>query len=156
MQKSHFKPRQFLPETIVLTDTAHTAPVFDKLAAKLAAVASVTDLEAWLRHHSEVSAALAESSSLAYIAMTCQTDDEAREKAYMHIVEVVDPWLKPRQFALLQKLVSSPSFSKLPKLYDVFRRSAETQVKLYREENIARETQIAKITQQYQKLSGAM
>ena len=26
----------------------------------------------------------------------------------MHIVEVVDPWLKPRQFALMQKLDQSP------------------------------------------------
>src|SRR5277367_2906614 len=137
MQTSPFAPRQFLPETIDLTDTAQLAPVFDKLAARLDAAASVADLEAWLRDHSEVCAALAESSSLAYIAMTCQTDDEAREKAYMHIVEVVDPWLKPRQFALMQKLVASPFFAKLPALYDVFRRSVETQVKLYREENVA-------------------
>jgi oligoendopeptidase F len=91
-----------------------------------------------------------------YIAMTCQTDDEAKEKAYLHIVEVVDPWLKPRQFALMQKLVASPFFAQLPPLYDVFRRSVETQVKLYREENVARETAVAKLTQQYQKLSGAM
>src|SRR5271155_1520350 len=156
MQKSHFKPRQFLPETIVLTDTAHTAPVFDKLAAKLAAVASVADLEAWLRDHSEVCAALAESSSVTYIEMTCQTDDEAKEKAYMHIVEVVDPWLKPRQFALMQKLSQSPFFAQLPPFYAVYRRSVETQVKLYREENVARETTVAKLTQQYQKISGSL
>ena len=31
-----------------------------------------------------------------------------------------------------------------------------TQVKIYREENVARETQIAKLAQQYQKISGAM
>ena len=92
MQTSHFAPRQFLPETIDLTDTTQLVPVFDKLTAGLDAVASVSDLEAWLRDHSEVCAALAESSSLTYIAMTCQTDDEAKEKAYLHIVEVVDPW----------------------------------------------------------------
>ena len=156
MQKSHFKPRQFLPETIDLTDTAQLAPVFDKLAAKLAAVASVADLEAWLRDHSEVCAALAESSSVTYIEMTCQTDDETKEKAYMHIVEAVDPWLKPRQFALMQKLAQSPFFAQLPAFYEVYRRSVETQVKIYREENVARETQVAKLTQQYQKISGAM
>src|SRR5271154_2063512 len=117
MQKSHFAPRQFLPETIDLTVTAQLTPVFDQLAAKLDAVASVADLEAWLRDHSEVCAALAESSSLIYIAMTCQTDDEAKEKAYMHIVEVVDPWLKPRQFALMQKLAQSPHFKELPPFY---------------------------------------
>jgi oligoendopeptidase F len=156
MQTSHFQPRQFLPETIDLTDTAQLAPVFDKLSAALDAAASVADLEAWLRDYSEVCAALAESSSLTYIAMTCQTDDEAKEKAYMHIVEVVDPWMKPRQFALMQKLDQSPWFKQLPAFYEVFRRSVDTQVKIYREENVARETQVAKLTQQYQKLSGSM
>lgn len=156
MQTSPFAPRQFLPATIDLTDTAQLAPVFDKLNAELDKAASVADLEAWLRHHSEVSAALNESSSVTYIRMTCQTDDEAREKAYMHIVEVVDPWLKPRQFALMQKLTQSPFFKQLPPLYDVFRRSVETQVKIYREENVARETEVARLTQQYQKISGAM
>src|ERR1700683_751273 len=156
MQTSHFAPRQFLPESIDLSDTAQLAPVFDKLSAKLDAAKSAADLEAWLRDHSEVTAALSEASSLAYIAMTCQTDDEEKEKAYMHIVEVVDPWLKPRQFALMQKLAQSPFFAKLPAFYEVYRRSVETQVKLYREENVARETQVAKLTQQYQKISGAM
>jgi len=156
MQISHFAPRQFLPETLDLTDTAQLAPVFEKLETKLNAIASVADLEAWLRDHSEVCAALAESSSLTYIAMTCQTDDPGHEKAYMHIVEVVDPWLKPRQFALMQKLAQSPCFKQLPPFYEVFRRSVETQVKIYREENVARETQVAKLTQQYQKISGGM
>src|SRR6202453_2692599 len=156
MHTSHFAPRQFLPETIDLTDTAQLEPIFDKLSAELDAVKSIVDLELWLLHHSEVCAALAESSSLAYITMTCQTDDEAKEKAYMHIVEVVDPWLKPRQFALMQKLDKNSFFKKLPAFYEVYRRSVDTQVKIYREENVARETQVAKLTQQYQKISGAM
>jgi oligoendopeptidase F len=156
MQTSHFAPRTFLPETIDLTNTAQLAPIFDRLDASLLEVASVPDLEDWLRDHSEVSAALAESSSLTYIHMTCQTDDEAKEKAYMHIVEVVDPWLKPRQFALMQKLADSEYFGQLPAFYEVYRRSVATQVKIYREENVARETQVAKLTQQYQKISGSM
>jgi oligoendopeptidase F len=156
MQTQHFAPRRFLPETIDLTDTAQLAPIFDRLKKALVAVNSVGELETWLASHSEVCAALSESSSLAYIRMTCQTDDEAREKAYLHIVEVVDPWLKPRQFALLQKLVSLPEFKKLPESYAVYCRSVEAQVKIYREENVARETAVAKLTQQYQKISGGM
>ena len=156
MQTSHFAPRRFLPEQIDLTDTAQLAPVFDRLTAKLDQAKSASDLEAWLRDHSEVSAALDESSSLTYIAMTCQTDDPAKEKAYLHIVEVVDPWLKPRQFALRQKLAASPWFAQLPEMYAVFKRSVETQVKIYREENVARETEIARLSQQYQKICGSM
>jgi oligoendopeptidase F len=156
MQIAHFQPRRFLPETIDLTDLAQLAPVFDRLAARLDAAGSVADLEAWLRDHSEVCAALSESSALAYIAMTCQTDDEAKEKAYLHIVEVVDPWLKPRQFGLMRKLAGSPFFAQLPPFYAVYRRSVEAQVKIYREENVARETTVAKLAQQYQKISGGL
>jgi oligoendopeptidase F len=156
MQISRFTPRRFLPDVIDLTDTEQLAPIFDQLSTRLDSVASVADLEAWLADHGEVCAALAESSSLTYIAMTCQTDDEAKEKAYMHIVEVVDPWLKPRQFALMQKLSQSPYFGQLPEFYAIYRRSVATQVKLYREENVARETAIARLTQQYQKISGSM
>jgi oligoendopeptidase F len=156
MQTSRFAPRRFLPETIDLTDTAQLAPIFQRLESALDAAGSVADLEAWLANYGEVCAALAESSSLAYIAMTCQTDDEARERAYLHIVEVVDPWLKPRQFALMQKLATLPWFHQLPPYYAVFRRSVEAQVKIYREENVARETEIAKLSQQYQKISGGM
>jgi oligoendopeptidase F len=156
MQTSPFVPRVFLPAEIDLTDTAQLAPVFDRLDAELARAASLSDLEKWLGHHSEVSAALAESSSLIYIAMTCQTDDPAREKAYLQIVEVVEPWLKPRQFALMQKLAASPLFAELPPLYAVFRRSVEQQVKIFREGNIVRETEIAKLSQQYQKIAGSM
>ena len=156
MHTTPFAPRQFLPQIIDLTDTAQLAPIFDRLDQNLAAVSTVAELEQWLADHSEVCAALGESSSLTYIAMTCQTDDPAREKAYLHIVEVVDPWLKPRQFALMQKLAALPLFQKLPPFYDVYRRSVEAQVKIYREENVARETTVAKLTQQYQKISGAM
>jgi oligoendopeptidase F len=156
MQISPFAPRQFLPVDIDLTDTAQLAPVLEKLEAELDRAASVAELEAWLGHASEVTAAIAESGSLIYIAMTCQTDDPAREKAYLHIVEVVDPWLKPRQFALMQKLVRSPLFAQLPPFYAVLRRSVEAQVKIYREENIVRETELAKLSQQYQKISGGM
>ena len=156
MQTSHFAPRRFLPEIIDLTDTAQLEPVFQRLSAKLGQASSVADIESWLADHSEVCAALGESSSLAYIAMTCQTDDEAREKAYMHIIEVVDPWLKPRQFELMQKLAASPWFDRLPSFYEVFRRSVRAQVKIYREENIPRETEVARLAQQYQKVSGGM
>jgi oligoendopeptidase F len=56
----------------------------------------------------------------------------------------------------MQKLAQSPFFKQLPPFYEVYRRSVGTQVKIYREENVARETQIAKLTQQYQKISGGM
>jgi oligoendopeptidase F len=156
MKIEPYEARKFLPKKIDLTDVKALVPVFDQLKQQLEAVDSVEALEQWLRTHSEVNAALAESGALINIAMTCQTDDPEREKAYLHLVEVVDPWLKPRQFELCRMLAASPYFSKLPALYDVYRRSVETQVRLYREENVPRQTEEAKLCQQYQKINGAM
>src|SRR5260221_595501 len=121
MNITPYQPRQFLPKEVDLTDIEKLAPLFDRLKTNLEAVRSVAELERWLQDHSEVSAALAESSSIRYIAMTCQTDDPEREKAYLKIIEVVQPWLKPRQFELLQKLVAIPWFRQLPSSYEIFR-----------------------------------
>ncbi|HEY8966056.1 MAG TPA: M3 family oligoendopeptidase, partial [Candidatus Methylacidiphilales bacterium] len=51
---------------------------------------------------------------------------------------------------------AKPAFEALPAYYDVFRRGVATAVKLYREKNIPRETEAAKLCQSYQKISGAM
>src|SRR5947207_10192044 len=97
----------------------------------------------------EVSAAIGQSSSIKYIEMTCQTDDPQKESVYLQFVEIVEPWLKPRQFELLQMLVKKPAFEQLPDYYCIFQRSVKTRVKLFREENVPRETEETKLSQQY-------
>ncbi|PAW78939.1 MAG: peptidase M3 [Verrucomicrobia bacterium Tous-C9LFEB] len=156
MKISPYRPRRFVPQTIDLTDTAQLAPIFESLKEKLDVARTAEQLEVWLDDYSEVCAALSESSAITYIRMTCQTDDPEREKAYLKIVEEIDPWLKPRQFELMQLVSTHPLLPKLPSYYNIFRRSVQTRVKLYREENVARETEEAKLCQQYQKISGAM
>jgi oligoendopeptidase F len=101
-------------------------------------------------------AALDEEASRRYIAMTCHTDNADAEKAYLHFVEHVEPQLKPRQFALEQIYVAHPQFNYLPKArYQVFNRDVKNHVELFRAENVALETEEAKLCQQYQKLIGA-
>lgn len=151
-----FQPRRFLPNDINLTDPAALGPVFERLSARLGSAGHAEALEAWLEEYGEVSAAIAEVFAQTYIAMTCQTDDPAREAAYMHLVEVVEPWLKPRQFELQQALVAHPGFDSLPDYYNVWRRSVRNRVALYREANIAREVEEAKLCTQYNKITGAM
>ena len=156
MHLSRFRPRRFLDDAIDLNDPAALGPVFRRLEEALRTAEGVEALECWLDDYDEVDAALRETSSLAYIALTCQTDDPARERAYLHIIEHVEPWLKPRQFALQQALAAHPAFAALPPHYDVFRRTVENRVRLFREENIPRETEEARLAQQYAKLCGAM
>jgi len=133
------------------------APLFDQLDARAPACTSAADLERWLLDWSELNAAIDEESSKRYIAMTCHTDNAEAEKAYLHFVENVDPRLKPRQFALAKAYVSHPLREQLPKArYQVFDRDTQVQVELFREQNIPLETEEARLSQQYQKLSGSL
>jgi oligoendopeptidase F len=150
------KPRKFVPEKIDLGDWPQIAPLFDQLERRAAEATSAIALENFLLDWSELNAALDEESSRRYIAMTCHTDNADAEKAYLHFVEHVEPQLKPRQFALEKIYVAHPLHEKLPHdRFFIFNRDVKNHVELFRPENVALETEEAKLSQQYQKLIGA-
>src|SRR5207245_3277665 len=75
----------------------------------------------------------------------------------LHFGERVGPRLKPRQFKLEQLYLQHPLRRQLPKpRYEVFDRATQVRVDLYRDENVPLETEEAKLSQQYQKLSGSL
>jgi oligoendopeptidase F len=151
------KPRRFIPQGIDLGDWGQIAPLFDQLETRAQACATAADLERWLLDWSELNAALDEESSIRYIAMTCHTDNGEAEKAYLHFVEKVEPQIKPRQFNLAQVYVTHPLRKQLPKeRYQVFDRDTQLHVELFRPENVPLETEEARLSQQYQKLSGSL
>jgi oligoendopeptidase F len=176
-----YQPRKFVPPAIDLGDWPQIAPLFDQLENRAAQCSSAADLERWLLDWSELSAALDEKSSRRYIAMTCHTDNAEAEKAYLHFVENVEPKLKPRQFELETIYVTHPLRAELLKIrrgelhepqtennngtrrarpsearYAVFDRDVKNHVELFRPENVALETEEAKLCQQYQKLTGSL
>ena len=72
-------------------------------------------------------------------------------------MEGVSERAKPGFFALMKKYWESPYRASLPPaVYGLYNRSVENQLTLYREENIPLETQLDKLSQQYQKLSGSL
>ena len=151
------RPRRFVPSAADLGDWSQIAPLFDTLEARAPRCAAAPELEAWLLDWGELNAALDEEYSRRYIAMTCHTDSPEAEKAYLHVVEQIEPQLKPRQFKLEQIFASHPLRAKLPRpRYEVFERDLKNHVELYREENVPLETEEAKLGQQYQKLSGSL
>jgi len=152
-----YKPRRFLPHRIDLGEWQQIEPLFDQLEARLTPSATRGDLERWLLDWSELSAALDEESAKRYIAMTCHTDNPDAEKAYLHFVENIEPCVKPRQFKLAQLYVGHPARTSLPAdRYRVFDRDTKVHVELFRPENVALETEEAKLSQQYQKLAASL
>jgi oligoendopeptidase F len=156
------KTRRFVPEQIDLGDWAQIAPLFEKLQSRATECKSLSELEQWVIDWGELSAALDEESSKRYIAMTCHTDSPEAEKAYLHFVEKIEPELKPRQFELekvyikrkeeLQKSAKTDSNGR----YLVFDRDVKNHIELFRPENVPLETEEAKLSQSYQKLSGSL
>lgn len=89
-------PRRFVPVAGDLGDWEQIQPLFDGLERSIASAHTPEALEQWLLDWGELSAALDEESSKRYIAMTCHTDSPEAEKAYLELVENVDPKSKPR------------------------------------------------------------
>jgi oligoendopeptidase F len=152
-----YRPRSFVPEKIDLGDWNQIAPLFDKLEAAAASARTTAELERWILDDGELTAALEEESTRRYIAMTCHTDNAEAEKAYLHFVEEIEPRAKPRQFNLTRLFLEHPARAGLSReRYFVFDRTAQVQAQLFRPENVALETEEAKLSQQYQKLIGSL
>jgi oligoendopeptidase F len=113
--------------------------------------------EKWLIEWSEVDSCFDEEGTRRYTAMTCQTDDPAREKAYLDFIENVKPHREPWHNKLRRKVVAlSKRFALPPRRYEVLLRSAATALEIYRDENIPLLTEDEKFAQQYQKICAAM
>ena len=90
--------------------------------------------------------------------MTCQTDDPEREAAYLAFVRDIEPKLKPLQNEIRSRYLDAPArVATCPRPATRFSTGRlENRRVLFREANIPRETQLAELEQQYQKIVGAM
>jgi len=150
-------PRCFVPEHIDLGDWAQIEPLYDQLEARAPQCASVAEFERWILDGGELAAALDEEASKRHIAMTCHTDNAEAEAAHLHFVGQIEPRIKPRRFKLETLYLAHPRRGQLPRpRYTVFDRDTQLRVDLFRPENVALETEDAKLGQQYQKLCGAL
>ncbi len=118
-------PRHFVPDEINLSKWEEIEPLYVKLLERK--LDSKEAVEQWLLDGSELGSVISEEGSLRYIAMTCATDDEEVEKAYLHFVENIEPKIKPFSHKLNLKLLESPHIKELDeKRYEVLIRSVRT------------------------------
>ena len=117
---------------------------------------STAGLVRCLEDASEVAGWVAEEGSRRYIAMTSQTDDADRERAYLWFVREIGPRWKALAHRLDRAYLAHPHRRALPPRYQIFDRRVENRVALYREENLPLLVREAELGQQYQKLRGAM
>lgn len=148
-------PRRWIPKEVDFSTWEKIEPWYRQLLA--CRVGSAKELESWLLDAGELNSAVSQEGVKRYIAMTCQTDDPEREAAYLAWVREIEPKLKPMQNDLRATYLESPYRSELPtQRFEVFDRAQANRSALFREANIPRETELAELEQQYQKLIGAM
>lgn len=136
-------------------DASQVRAAADALANRNIADASA--FERWLVDRSEFDAACAEAEANLYIAMTRNTEDESASGAYTAFVETVSPVLKQVGFALDRKQVDLHEKYPLDKArYGVLERDTRADVSLFRDENVPIQTELAKMTQTYEQICGAM
>jgi oligoendopeptidase F len=151
----HDFPRSFVPAQANLGDWPTVEKLFSSLEQR--PLSSRQDLERWLKDLGEFEDSLDEEGSLRYVRMTCATDNPQTEQAYLDFLQNISEPSKSRFFTLLKKYWDCPYRAELPpENFNLFNRSVENQLTLYREENIPLETEIEKFSQQYQKLSGTL
>ena len=119
-------------------------------------IASKEEFMQWLRDKSELEAVLEEDMAWRYIRMTIDTTDAEKSEAYRFFVTEIQPNLAPYDDQLNKKMMDSPWVDELSgdEAYAIYFRSAKTALDLFREENIAIETEINTLSQEYGAISG--
>ena len=124
-------PLRWVPKDLDWDDWSKLEPLFDELEKK----SPTKDLKAWLQDWSELESAFAEESNRRYVAMTCDTESQEKEKKYLHLETVITPLAKPRLQNLKKLYLEHPKRKRLPKdRYSVLDRFIQNEFDLYREE----------------------
>ncbi len=145
----------FVPADLDATKWENLQPLYEQLLNR--ELHCENCLQRLLLDRSELDATVSEAMANLYIAMTCHTEDESAQQAYLDFVEHVEPKLKPVAFQLDRRIVESPHAAKLdPARYEVLLRDLQVNVELFREENVPLQTEESKLGQQYDQICGAM
>lgn len=144
----------FLPAGFDGASWTHIQPLVEQL--KQRPVADAAALERWIIDRSDLEAACSEARANLYIATSCDTEDAAISAAYTRYLEEVGPKLEVAAFELDRKQVDLHTTFPLSKArYEVLERSKKASVELFREENVPIQTELAKLSQDYGKITGA-
>ena len=150
-----FHERQHIPARIDWDDAEAVKALYDDLLSREIKVDA--DAVAWLAAWRELDAASDEEFSIRHIEMTCDTTNADAEAAFSRFSENIMPVLMEQGQAMKQKVLDTDLLlrraeAEVPR----FLQDLRTDAKLYRKENIDLSTKLRALSQEYQKISGAM
>ncbi|MEM6313354.1 MAG: M3 family oligoendopeptidase, partial [Planctomycetota bacterium] len=147
------RQRTFVPQDFDPSDWSVIEPLGTQLLD--APISTPDEADAWLGQLSELYAAIDEYGSRKYIEKSCNTEDEAIKKAFLHFVENIEPKLKPMMFQMKKKYLAASARS-TGERYTILERQWSADVELFRDENVALQTEETKLVTQYDEICGRM
>jgi len=149
------KKRNYLSEDLIVNTWQDVESYYEELSIR--AVNSKDDLLKWIANRSETDAAVDEEYRWRYIRQTCDTEDETRTKGYENFIEHIMPkWMSVTN-QLNKKVAASEFVNELdPERFFIYLRNLQSQLKLFREENIPLSQQTQLLSQEYGTIIGAM
>jgi oligoendopeptidase F len=154
---SHLDERaQFIPAGCDCSSWSDLEPLYQSLLDR--PLTSEADLRQWLRDFGDLDDAVSEAGVWAYFRHTCHTDDPQLETAYMHVIEEIEPQVKPLFFELQKKFLAAARATGLDTAADLaeLAKRWHADVRAYCAENIPLQVQETKLATEYGKLVGAM
>lgn len=149
------KLRNYLANDFKVETWDTIQPYFEELKSR--PVTSVEDLEKWMQDRSELESVLSEDLGWRYIRMTCDTQNEAVTTAFQYFVSEIEPQIAPYEHELNLKLMHSSYLGEVDQeKYRIYLRGVGRALEIFREENIALQTEISTKQQQYAAITGAM
>ncbi|MBN8666255.1 MAG: M3 family oligoendopeptidase [Chitinophagales bacterium] len=148
-------PRQFLPDDFTITEWPALEPWFQKLLDR--PLATLPDLEQWIRDYNELDAVISEDVCWRQIKMTCDTENKDLEAAFTFFMMEIQPKIQPYADQLNRKLVDCPLTAELDKnKYFTYLRNVKKSIDLFREANIPLQAELNVMQQQFASISGKM
>ena len=146
----------FIPTDFTIQQPADVEILFQKLLDRT--IHSTSEFENFLIDVSELESFLSEDMAWRYIHMTCDTQNEDFEKAYLQFVQEIQPKIAPFEDKLNQKIVDCQFKSDLESApeYHIYFRALKSAVDLFREENIPLQADLNTLAQEYSSIQGAM
>jgi len=108
----------------------------------------------WLENWSALLSLISEAINWIYIQKTADTTDEKVERAFLDYIENVAPQVQVADQALKERLLNL-DLSDMPDMALVVR-NLRDEVDLFREENVPLKTELAKLENEYDKLTGSL
>jgi len=138
------------PQALVDATWDDLAPYYEALASAPLTAASA---DAWLQEWSRLTAVIDEAGTLAMIAYTCDTADEAKERANLRWSSEIFPRIGEQNVRLAERLVA---LGWTREDMAVVLREFRTDIEIFREANVPLFSELEEHVAAYQKITGGL